>query len=101
MIRTMPVETRLSSGPVTGFLKRIIDVDLIIDDTQNLSVNGDVVPFRRLDNDKLYSGIAFFTGTKDAGPFLGYDKEGQIEVTQTAPLFFTLLAMDYKVSVGQ
>jgi len=101
MIRTMPVETRLSSGPVTGFLKRIIDVDLIIDDTQNLSVNGDVVPFRRLDNDKLDSGIAFFTGTKDAGPFLGYDKEGQIEVTQTAPLFFTLLAMDYKVSVGQ
>jgi len=101
MIRTMPVETRLSSGPVTGFLKRIIDVDLIIDDTQNLSVNGDVVPFRRLDNDKLDSGIAFFTGTKDAGPFLGYDKEGQIEVTQTAPLFFTLLAMDYKVSVGK
>lgn len=101
LVRTMPVETRLSSGPVTGFLKRIIEVDAILDDTQNLSINGDVVPFRRLDNDKLDSGIAFFTGTKVAGPFLGYDKEGQIEVTQTAPLFFTLLALDYKVSVGQ
>ena len=101
LIRTMPVETRLPSGPVTGFLKRIVSANVILDDTQNLSVNGDIVPFRRLDNDDLDSGIAFFTGTKESGPFLGYDKEGQVEVTQSGPLFFTLLAIDYRVSVGQ
>lgn len=101
LIRTMPVETRLSSGPVTGFLKRIIRASVILDDTQNLTVNGEQVAFRRLDNDQLDSGIAFFTGTKRAGPFLGYDREGQVEITQSAPLFMTLLAVDYQVSVGQ
>ena len=101
LVRTMPVETRLASGPVTGFLKRIVSANIILDDTQNLSVNGDIVPFRRLDNDDLDSGIAFFTGTKKAGPFLGFDLEGQVEITQSGPLFFTLLAIDYRVSVGQ
>lgn len=101
LVRTMPVETRLGSGPVTGFLKRVISVNAILDDTQNMTINGDVLPFRRLDNDNLDSGIAFFTGTKEAGPFLGYNKEGKIEITQSGPLFFTLLALDYKVSVGQ
>jgi len=101
LIRTMPVETRLSSGPVTGFRKRIIRASALLDDTQNLTINNDQVAFRRLDVDNLDSGVAFFTGTKRAGPFLGYDFEGQIEVTQSAPLFFTLLALDYQVSVGQ
>jgi len=100
-VRTMPVETRLPSGPVTGFKKRVIKVNAILDDTQNLTINGDAVPFRRLDEDKLDSGIAFFTGTKQTGPYLGYTLQGQIEVTQDAPLFFTLLALDYTVSVGQ
>lgn len=101
LIRTMPVETRLSSGPVTGFRKRIIRANALLDDSQNLTINTDAIPFRRLDVDNLDSGVAFFTGTKRAGPFLGYDFEGQIEVTQSAPLFFTLLALDYQVSIGQ
>ena len=101
LIRTMPVETRLPSGPVTGFKKRIIKVNAILDDTQNMTINGDAVPFRRLDEDNLDAGIAFFTGTKQTGPYLGYTLNGQIEVTQDAPLFFTILALDYTVSLGQ
>ena len=93
------VETRLSSGPVTGL--STTRASALLDDTQNLTINNDQVAFRRLDVDNLDSGVAFFTGTKRAGPFLGYDFEGQIEVTQSAPLFFTLLALDYQVSVGQ
>jgi hypothetical protein len=34
-------------------------------------------------------------------PILGYDRFGQIEFTQSQPLFFTLLAAEYKVGVGQ
>jgi len=64
-------------------------------------INGDSVPFRKLDDTILDSGIEFFTGTKRTGAFLGYDFDGQIEITQDAPLFFTLLALDYRVSVGQ
>lgn len=101
LIRTMPVETRLPSGPATGFKKRIVQVNAVLDDTQNLVINGDNVPFRKLDDTILDSGIAFFTGTKRTGAFLGYDFDGQIEITQNAPLFFTLLALDYRVSVGQ
>ena len=101
LIRTMPVETRLPSGPVTGFKKRIVQVNAVLDDTQNLVINGDNIPFRKLDDAILDSGIAFFTGTKRTGAFLGYDFDGQIEITQNAPLFFTLLALDYRVSVGQ
>lgn len=99
--RTMPVETRLPSGPVTGFKKRIIKVSALLNDTQNLTINGEIVPFRRFDVDAFDSGVAFFTGTKQAGPFLGFDLKGQVEFTQDAPLFFTLLALDYTVSVGQ
>jgi len=101
LLRTMPVETHLKSGPIIGFKKRIVQASIILDDTQAITVNGEAVPFRRLDDMSLDSGIAFFTGTKRAGPFLGYDYEGQIEVTQDEPLFMTLLALEYKVSVGQ
>ena len=101
LIRTMPVETRLPSGPVIGFKKRIVNVNAVLNDTQNLVINGDSLPFRKLDDDILDSGIEFFTGTKRSGAFLGYDYDGQIEITQDAPLFFTLLALDYRVSVGQ
>jgi hypothetical protein len=101
LIRTMPVETRLPSGPVTGFKKRVIKVNAILNDTQNMTINGDAVPFRSLDEDSLDTGIAFFTGTKQTGPYLGYTLKGQIEITQDAPLFFTLLALDYTVSLGQ
>jgi|TARA_R100000093_G_scaffold28462_2_gene15753 hypothetical protein len=100
LCRTMPVETRLSSGPVTGFKKRVIKTTALLNDTQNLTINGEVVPFRRFDIDDFDSGVDFFTGTKSAGPFLGYDLKGQIEITQDVPLFFTLLALDYTVSVG-
>lgn len=101
LIRTMPVETRLPSGPVTGIKKRIVQVNAVLDDTQNLVINGDPIPFRKLDEAILDSGVAFFTGTKRSGAFLGFDFDGQIEITQDAPLYFTLLALDYRVSVGQ
>jgi hypothetical protein len=32
---------------------------------------------------------------------LGYDRDGQMTFSQSAPLFFTLLGVEYKVSVGQ
>ena len=100
LVRTMPVETRLPSGPVLGNKKRIVKANVLLDNTQSIAVNGIEVPFRRLDNLDLDSGIAKFTGTKQVGPFLGYTFKGQIEVTQPEPLFMTLLALDYRVSVA-
>ena len=100
LIRTMPVETRLPSGPITGNKKRIVKANLILDNTQNVTVNGSEVPFRQLGADFLDKGVDKFTGTKVMGPFLGYDLKGQIEITQSQPMFMTLLNLDYRVSVA-
>ena len=100
LIRTMPVETRLPSGPITGNKKRIVKANLILDNTQNCTVNGSDIPFRQLGASFLDQGIDKFTGTKSIGPFLGYDLKGQIEVTQSQPMFLTLLNLDYRVSVA-
>lgn len=100
LIRTMPVETRLPSGPVTGNKKRIVKASLILDNTQNITINGSEVPMRQLGADFLDQGIDKFTGTKSVGPFLGYDFKGQIEITQSQPMFMTLLNLDYRVSVA-
>ena len=100
LVRTMPVETRLPSGPVTGNKKRIVKANLILDNTQNIKINGSEVPMRQLGSDFLDQGITKFTGTKTVGPFLGYDFKGQIEITQSQPMFMTLLNLDYRVSVA-
>ena len=100
LVRTMPVETRLPSGPVTGNKKRIVKANLILDNTQNITVNGAEVPMRQLGADFLDQGIDKFTGTKVMGPFLGYDYKGQIEITQSQPMYMTLLNLDYRVSVA-
>jgi hypothetical protein len=100
LVRTMPVETRLPSGPITGNKKRIVKANLILDNTQNVTINGTEVPMRQLGTDFLDQGIVKFTGTKQIGPFLGYDYKGQIEITQSQPMFMTLLSLDYRVSVA-
>lgn len=100
LVRTMPVETRLPSGPVTGNKKRIVKASLILDNTQNISINGSAVPMRQLGSDFLDKGVSKFTGTKVVGPFLGYDFKGQIEITQSQPMYMTLLNLDYRVSVA-
>ena len=100
LARTMPVETRLPQGPVLGNKKRVVKVSAILDNTQSMTINGVDVPFRQLGADLLDEGVSKFTGTKQIGPFLGYDFKGQVEVTQSQPLFMTLLALDYRVSVS-
>lgn len=100
-VKTMPIETRLPSGNILGQKKRIVEVTVIVADTQNLAVNGREVSFRRFNDFTLGGGQTSFTGTKSAGPFLGFTLDAAITLTQTAPLFMTVLGVEYKVSVGQ
>jgi len=46
-------------------------------------------------------GVTTFSGVKKTQGFLGYDRDAQITISQSKPLFFTVLSLDYKVSVGQ
>lgn len=91
-IKTMPVELKLSSGNIMAQRKRIIEATTNLYLSQNLTLNG---------NDFLFTAGNFFTGKKRRKPMLGYDKEGQMTFSQSQPLFFTLLGVEFKVSVGQ
>ena len=95
----MPIETRLPSGNVQGFLKKVTEVNLILYKTQSINVDGEDVAFRNLESLKLGSGIEFYTGIKTVQPVSGFSEETQITIKQSAPLFFYLLAIEYKVSI--
>ena len=91
-IKTMPVELKLPSGNVIAQNKRIVETTAQLYLSQNMTINGNDMPF---------TAASFFTGKKRRKPMLGFDRMGQITISQSAPLFFTLLGLEYKVSVGQ
>jgi hypothetical protein len=91
-IKTMPVELKLPSGNIIGQKKRILDATALVYLSQNLTLDA---------KEFAFTAASFFTGKKRRKPMLGYDREGQLTFSQSAPLFFTLLGIEYKVSVGQ
>jgi hypothetical protein len=100
-VKTMPVDLKIQSGTRIGFRKRIVEVNALLYETQNLVINGNLVPIRTLGASALDSPVPTFTGTKVLHGILGYSNEGQITVTQNAPLQFTLLGLEYKVATHQ
>jgi hypothetical protein len=100
-LKTMPVEVKLQSGTRVGFKKRIVEVNVIVNQSQHLNINNQPVPFQNLDNPLLDIAITPFTGIKRLNGVRGYSREAVIEVTQTLPLKMTLLGLEYKVAVNQ
>jgi hypothetical protein len=100
--RTMPVEVKLQTGTRVGFKKRIVEVNAMVYETQHLKINGIEVPFRTFDTANILDNpVPAITGTKVLNGILGYNNEAKITITQNFPLKFTLLGMEYKVSVSQ
>lgn len=100
--RTMPVDIKLQTGTRVGFKKRIVEVNALVLDTQHMKINGVEVPFRTFDTANILDAdIPEFTGTKTLNGILGYSNEAKITITQSYPLKFTLLGMEYKVAVHQ
>jgi len=100
-IKTLPVEPRLSSGSLKGFKKRIFEVNAELFETQSLTIDGKLVPFRRFGAGVLGGSVPAYTGIKTLHSMLGYTYDGQITIGQDVPLKMTLLGIDYKVSAGQ
>ena len=100
-IKTMPLELKVEAGTRIGFRKRIVEVNALLYKTQNLVINGNLVPIRALGTGALDTAVPEYTGTKTLHGILGYSADGQITVTQSTPSKFTLLGMEYKVSVHQ
>jgi hypothetical protein len=101
IIKTLPVEPNLTSGSLKGFKKRIFEVNVELFETQSLTVDGKEVAFRRFGTGVLDSEITEYTGIKTVNGILGYSYDGQITLSQTAPLKMNVLALEYKVSAGQ
>jgi hypothetical protein len=100
-IKTMPIDLKLQTGTRIGFRKRIVEVNAILLETQNIVINGNLVPIRSLGDDALDTSVPELTGTKVLHGILGYSNEGQITVTQSSPLKLTLLGLEYKIATHQ
>jgi hypothetical protein len=99
---TMPIDLKIQTGTRLGFNKRIVEVNALVYETQNMVINSIEVPFRSFDTlSTLDFDVPEFTGTKVLHGILGYSNEAKITVTQSAPLKFTLLGLEYKVGVHQ
>ena len=99
-IKTMPAEPKLAQGTVQGVKKRIIQIDALVFETQNMTINGKEIPFRNFGESVLDIPVQEFTGTKTAHGFLGFSSTGQITISQSVPLKMTLLGLEYRLSVG-
>jgi len=98
-VKTMPAEPRLGSGSVQSRKRRIVEVTPILDNAQNLALNGSSVSFRAV-GASAGSAVTKYTGRKRVGPFFGYSDTAQVTMTMTEPLFCTVLAVEYKLSTG-
>ncbi len=99
---TMPIDLKIQSGTRLGFKKRIVEVNALVYETQNMVINGIEVPFRSFDTaSTLDADVPDYTGTKVLHGILGYSNEAKITITQNAPLKLTLLGLEYKVGVHQ
>lgn len=100
-VKTMPIDLKVVGGTRIGFRKRVVEVNALLYETQNIVINGNLVPIRTLGAGALDSQVPEFTGTKVLHGILGYSNEGQITVTQSAPLKMTLLGLEYKIATHQ
>ena len=101
LIRTLPLEPRLSVGPRVGFKKRIVEINALLYETQNIIINNNLVPIRTLDTPLvLDEPVPEFTGTKVLNGVLGYTQDAQITVSQDQPLKLTLLGLEYKMATS-
>ena len=100
-IVTMPADLKIQTGTRLGFRKRIVEVNVIVKDTQHLKVNNVLIPFVSFGASILDEPVAEFTGVKTVHGLLGYTQDGQITIEQDIPLKMTLLGMEYKISVHQ
>lgn len=98
-IRTQRVEPNLPDGTAVGILKRIIEARLVLNATQNVTVNGEDASFDNFDEAMFDDPPKTFTGVYAAQGLLGWDEDGQIEISQSAPGPFCLLGISLKVAI--
>ena len=98
-VKTQPFEPRMASGSQQSQKRRILEVTPLLFKTQNITLNGKDINLAQ----GALSGsgaVTAFTGPRKTMGFRGYDRDAQITISQSQPLFMTVLSLDFKVSVG-
>jgi hypothetical protein len=95
-VKTMPADYAANDGQITGLPKKISTVDLILDSTMGVDVEGTNLILRRVTSD-LSKPPTPITG-RSRFYLLGWDKLGQIQIQSTVPLEFTLLGLMMEVA---
>ena len=98
-VKTLPPEPQLPSGVIVSRKKRIVEITPVLDRTQNVTVNGFNAPIQDFPI-TLGSALPLFTGRARASGFLGYSDTAQVSISQSDPVFFTVLGLEYKLSYG-
>jgi hypothetical protein len=95
-LKTNPIDVTTSLGPETGRPRSLSSVILDLYDTLSVSVNNKKLIIRKVNNDFSQPRQAV-TGKKEFY-LMGYSRDPQITVTQTAPLFCQVNGITAEVS---
>ena len=96
-IKTLPVDVDLQTGRTTGRPKRIVRIFVGLDSAQSLSIQGNRLILRQVDDDFSLDPVAI-TGTYEFR-MLGWQKDAFVELIQPEPLPCKVLGMTLEVSV--
>ena len=83
-LKSNPIDIGISTGPLTGEPRTIGKVILDLNNTLSVSVNGTKLFIRKVNDD--FSQIRQAVTGKKEFYLLGYNRDPQVVVTQTAPL---------------
>ena len=95
-IKTNPIDLSLSGGPLTGEPRTLSKVILDLNSTLSVSVNDKKLIMRKVNSD-MSQARAAVTGKKEFY-LLGYSRDPQVTITQTAPLFLQVNGIVAEVS---
>jgi len=95
-LKTNPIDVNTAIGPETGQPRSLSRVILDMSETLSVSVNNKKLIIRKVNNDFSQPRQAV-TGKREFY-LLGYNKDPQITVTQTAPLFIQVNGLVAEVS---
>lgn len=95
---TMRPEAGGDAGTAQGARKRFNEVTCRLDSTIGVTINGEPMDFRKF-SDPMDVSVPLFVGDKKVTN-LGFDTDGRVEIKQTRPLPFTLLALIGQLFVG-
>ena len=99
-LETMPIDREVSTGPLTGEIKRISRAVIDLSDSLNVALQAADNTAKSLVirdvNFDVAAPVAKVTGKKEFF-FLGYDREPTLKITQTAPLPLKVLGVALEV----